>query len=199
MSTSKKKFIQYSYAWGASVVIVGALFKILHLPGGNWVIGIGLGVEALLFFISAFEDDADVLNVKDQNMGERIEEMFQKAKIDQKLINNFSDSINSFADSSKKLGKLSIGLVGENLEQYVGEIRKSVELTQNLNQIYESQLSSMNIQEKFRNDIQASFSKVLEETSVLKDEIKQFKENVTLLNNTYKGVINAMSINPNKN
>ena len=43
-------------SWGASVVIVGALFKILHLGGvwGNYMIGIGLGVEAFLFFITGF-------------------------------------------------------------------------------------------------------------------------------------------------
>lgn len=41
-------------SWGASVVIIGAMFKILHLPGGSAVIGIGLGTEALLFFIMGF-------------------------------------------------------------------------------------------------------------------------------------------------
>ncbi len=41
-------------SWGASVVIIGAMFKILHLPGGSLVIGIGLGTEALLFFIMGF-------------------------------------------------------------------------------------------------------------------------------------------------
>jgi len=43
-------------SWGASIVIIGALFKILHIGGvfGNYAIGIGLGVEALLFFITGF-------------------------------------------------------------------------------------------------------------------------------------------------
>lgn len=57
---SKKKFNLFSLhtaiSWGASVVIVGALFKILHLGGimGNYMIGIGLGIEALLFFLTGF-------------------------------------------------------------------------------------------------------------------------------------------------
>ncbi len=38
-------------SWGASVVIIGLMFKLLHWPGGEWMIGIGLGVEACLFFI----------------------------------------------------------------------------------------------------------------------------------------------------
>lgn len=54
----KQKFdwLHTSISWGASVVIIGALFKILHLGGvyGNYMIGIGLGVEAFLFFITGF-------------------------------------------------------------------------------------------------------------------------------------------------
>ena len=38
-------------SWGASIVIVGLMFKILHWDGGEWMIGIGLGVEACLWFI----------------------------------------------------------------------------------------------------------------------------------------------------
>ncbi len=54
----KKKvdLLHTAISWGASVVIVGALFKILHLGGvyGNYMIGVGLGVEAFLFFITGF-------------------------------------------------------------------------------------------------------------------------------------------------
>lgn len=47
--------MKYLYGWGASVVIVGALFKILHLPGANEMLIVGLGTEAVIFFFSAFE------------------------------------------------------------------------------------------------------------------------------------------------
>jgi gliding motility-associated protein GldL len=53
---AKKKFdwLHVAISWGASVVILGALFKILHIGGtfGNWAIGTGLGVEAFLFFLT---------------------------------------------------------------------------------------------------------------------------------------------------
>ncbi len=42
--------MKYLYAWGASVVIIGALFKILHLPGANEMLIVGLGTEAVVFF-----------------------------------------------------------------------------------------------------------------------------------------------------
>ncbi len=43
------------YGWGASVVIIGALFKILHLPGADIMLILGMGIEAIIFFFSAFE------------------------------------------------------------------------------------------------------------------------------------------------
>ena len=43
------------YGIGAAVVIVGAMFKILHLPGASEMLTIGLTVEAIIFFLSAFE------------------------------------------------------------------------------------------------------------------------------------------------
>lgn len=50
------KLIQnYIYSWGAAVVLIGALFKLQHLPGAGIFLGIGLSIEALIFFISAFE------------------------------------------------------------------------------------------------------------------------------------------------
>jgi gliding motility-associated protein GldL len=50
-----KNFMKYLYGMGAAVVIIGALFKILHLPGANIMLIVGLGAEALIFAISSFE------------------------------------------------------------------------------------------------------------------------------------------------
>ena len=45
----------YLYGWGASVVMIGAYFKLTHIPGADLMLAIGLGVEAVIFFMSAFE------------------------------------------------------------------------------------------------------------------------------------------------
>ncbi|MCF8357685.1 MAG: gliding motility protein GldL [Prolixibacteraceae bacterium] len=45
----------YIYSWGASVVLMGALFKLEHLPGASIFLGVGLSIEAIIFFVSAFE------------------------------------------------------------------------------------------------------------------------------------------------
>ena len=54
-SKSWKKFMAKLYGWGASVVIIGALFKIQHYPGAGPLLIAGLSTEALIFFFSAFE------------------------------------------------------------------------------------------------------------------------------------------------
>jgi len=45
----------YIYSWGASVVLIGALFKMEHLPNSGVFLGVGLSIEAIIFFVSAFE------------------------------------------------------------------------------------------------------------------------------------------------
>lgn len=50
-----KTFMGYVYGFGASIVMIGAYFKLTHIPGADFMLGLGLGVEALIFFLSAFE------------------------------------------------------------------------------------------------------------------------------------------------
>ena len=47
--------MNYAYNWGASVVIMGTLFKLTHLPGANFMLFAGMGTEVLIFFLSAFD------------------------------------------------------------------------------------------------------------------------------------------------
>jgi len=48
-------FLNYAYSWGASVVILGALFKLTHITGANLMLFIGMGTEVVVFFLSGFE------------------------------------------------------------------------------------------------------------------------------------------------
>lgn len=54
-SNKGKTILNYAYSWGASVVILGALFKILHLDGGNLMLSIGMGTEAFIFLLLGFD------------------------------------------------------------------------------------------------------------------------------------------------
>lgn len=58
-SVPGQTFLNYAYSWGASIVILGALFKLTHLPGGNTMLFLGMGTEVVVFFLSAFDRPFD--------------------------------------------------------------------------------------------------------------------------------------------
>ena len=58
-SVPGQTFLNYAYSWGASIVILGALFKLTHLPGGNTLLFLGMGTEVVVFFLSAFDRPFD--------------------------------------------------------------------------------------------------------------------------------------------
>ena len=58
-SVPGQTFLNYAYSWGASIVILGTLFKLTHLPGANIMLYIGMGTEVIVFFISAFDRPFD--------------------------------------------------------------------------------------------------------------------------------------------
>ena len=58
-SVPGQTFMNYAYSWGASIVILGTLFKLTHLPGANLMLFIGMGTEVFVFFIAAFDRPLD--------------------------------------------------------------------------------------------------------------------------------------------
>jgi len=64
-SIAGKTFLNYAYSWGAAIVILGALFKLTHLPLANVMLFIGMGTEVFVFFISAFDRPFDITETED--------------------------------------------------------------------------------------------------------------------------------------
>ncbi|MBQ6653007.1 MAG: gliding motility protein GldL [Prevotella sp.] len=58
-SVPGQTFLNYAYSWGASIVILGTLFKLTHLPGANFMLFLGMGTEVVVFFLSAFDRPFD--------------------------------------------------------------------------------------------------------------------------------------------
>lgn len=82
-----KNFMKYLYGWGASIVILGALFKILHLKGATIMLMFGMGIEAIIFFFSAFEpihEEVDWTLVYPELAGMSDEEELRKYRSDSK-------------------------------------------------------------------------------------------------------------------
>src|SRR5690606_6953082 len=120
------------YGIGASIVILGAMFKILDWTGGNLMIGLGLTTEAIIFFLSAFEPknrEVDWTKVYPELAGEntgttpvdsnrrsrvavadgatqKFDEMLEKAKIGPELIESLGKGIQNLATSAEQMGTI---------------------------------------------------------------------------------------------
>ena len=112
------------YGVGAAIVIVGALFKIMHWPGAGPMLVIGLSTEALIFCVSAFEpqhlpldwtlaypelagmDDEDG-HGKRGNAVEQLDNMLEEAKIGPELIESLGQGLRSLSTNANKLSEIS--------------------------------------------------------------------------------------------
>ena len=121
-SKSGKKLMNMVYGLGAAVVIVGALFKIMHWPYGNEMLIVGLLTEAAVFVVSAFEsvdEDLDWSLVYPELAGgqtkgkkeapkdaegllsQKLDSMLKEAKIDGELMASLGSSILNFEGAAK--------------------------------------------------------------------------------------------------
>lgn len=122
-STQWKKFIAKLYGWGASVVIIGALFKIQHWPGAGPMLTVGLLTEAVIFFFSAFEplheeldwtlvypelagmaEDDEMEAYKESVIGQRANSVLEKFDNLVSGTNISEDAINRVGEGLSKLG-----------------------------------------------------------------------------------------------
>ena len=121
-SKASKKLMNMVYGLGASVVILGALFKIMHWPFGNEMLIIGLITEAFVFTVSAFEpvdDDLDWSlvypelaggNKRDKKnespeglLSKKLDDMLKEARVDSSLMSSLGDSIRNFEGAAKNI------------------------------------------------------------------------------------------------
>jgi gliding motility-associated protein GldL len=124
-SPGYKKVMGKVYGIGASVVILGALWKILHLPGAAGMLIAGLGTEAVIFFLSAFEPPhempdwslvyPELIGLESKGAhgvgggggGSELQALIQTGNIDQKTVSELSDGIKRLGATSSQLADLS--------------------------------------------------------------------------------------------
>ena len=122
-----RSFMSFVYGWGASIVMLGALFKINHYPGADYMLIVGLGTEAIIFFFSAFEPaytEPDWSLVYPELAGmyhdvqggelqarksptERLDDMLEKAKIDQRTIDRLGTGMATLSENASQLSDLT--------------------------------------------------------------------------------------------
>ena len=209
MAKSKKgkKIMNMVYGLGAAVVIIGALFKIMHWPGGNEMLIAGLVTEALVFVISAFEPvdeeldwslvypelagGASTANVaKKQDVKEaevslskKLDTMLREAKIDGALMSSLGESIKNFEGAAKGIAPTTDAMASQ--KKYSEEMTLAASQMESLNNLYKVQVESASKQ--------AQVNQAVADNAVkLKAEMESLTTNLSSLNNVYGGMLTAM-------
>lgn len=196
------------FGLGGAVVIIGALFKILHLEigpiTGGLVLGLGLGTEALIFTVAALntgeikeEHDDYVKKVKggaakaasgggEQGLSSKIDEMLKEAKLDVALMNNLTKSIKNLEASAEALNP--VAEAASSSESYGQQLAVASQKLEQLNQVYSEQINSSGNNAAFNDQ-------VAENAVKLKQQMEALSSNLAALNQVYNGMLNAMNKN----
>lgn len=132
-SKAYKNFMAKLYGWGAAVVIVGALFKIMHWPGANIMLIAGMGTETIIFFLSAFEpphkewdwslvypelagmveenplefdESGNPVEAKDP-LSAKLDKMLEDANITPELMDRLGQGMQNLAESANAMNKMA--------------------------------------------------------------------------------------------
>jgi len=207
MAILSKKVMGFLYGMGAAVVIVGALFKLMHWPGAGPMLVIGLLTEAAIFALSAFEPVEHELDwslvypelaggeakAKDKKenpaeaqglLSQKLDTMLKEAKIDGELMASLGNSIKNFEGAAKSITPTVDAMAGQ--KKYAEEMATAASQMEALNGLYKVQLDSAD------RNAQAN-QEIAENAAKLKEQMQSMTSNIASLNAVYGGMLTAMS------
>lgn len=208
MALLSKKVMGFLYGMGAAVVIVGALFKLMHWPGAGPMLVIGLLTEAAIFALSAFEPVEKDLDwslvypelaggestgkkAKAENpaeaqglLSQKLDSMLKEAKIDGELMASLGNSIKNFEGAAKSISPTVDAMAGQ--KKYAEELSTAAAQMEALNNLYKLQLDSASRNATANQEIADNAAK-------LKEQMQSMTSNIASLNAVYGGMLTAMS------
>ena len=211
-SKASKKLMNMAYGLGASIVIIGALFKITHFElgplTGNVMLTLGLVTEALIFAISAFEpvdNELDwslvypelaggqsVAKKKEQPkdaeglLSKKLDELLKEAKIDGELMASLGNSIKNFEGAAKGISPTVDSIAAT--KKYGEEMSLAAAQMESLNSLYKVQMDAASRQASINEE-------AVENAQKLKEQMKAMASNLSSLNGVYGGMLSAMHKN----
>ncbi|MDO5968288.1 gliding motility protein GldL [Flavivirga aquimarina] len=206
-SKASKKFMNMAYGLGAAIVIVGALFKIIHFEigplTGNVMLTIGLVTEAIIFALSAFEPVDDELDwslvypelaggqteAKEEKnpqglLANKLDDLLKDARIDGELMASLGESIRNFEGAAKNMTSTVDSV--EAAKKYGEELSLAAAQMESLNSLYKVQLESVNKQASINEES-------IENAAKLKEQMQSLASNLSSLNGVYGGMLTAMN------
>lgn len=182
------------YGWGAAIVIIGALFKIQHWEGASLMLILGLGTEAFIFFMSAFEkphEEPDWSLVypqlatgegADKTPTQQLDDMLSKASIDSNMITKLGDGMRHLGEQASKMGEVADASVAA--KGYSDSLVKASNRVDELSSTYEE------VSEGLTGLVKASA-----EGASTGAGLAKMNENLNSLNDMYEGQLAQMHQN----
>jgi len=209
-----KTFMARLYGFGAAIVILGAMFKILHFDGADIMLMVGLTTEAVIFFFSAFEKPSEEVDwtlvypelagMEDQDMekistkgqaqlsvSQELDNMLSEAKIDSDLVQSLGDGMRKLSDTAGALGK-TVDAASATSE-YSSQLTNAAKNMESLNALYAVQLENTNTQVTIQNNLMESLGSSVEDSEKLASEISKLTANIGNLNTVYGNMLSAMN------
>lgn len=206
MALLSKKTMNFAYGMGAAVVIVGALFKLMHWPGASLMLIVGLGTEAFIFGLSAFDPvdteldwslvypelaggEAKKKDAKEDPkdaqglLSQKLDNMLKEAKIDGELMASLGNSIRNFEGAARGISPTVDAIAST--KKYSEEMNMAAAQMESLNSLYKIQLESASRNAQINNE-------VAENNLKLKDQMQSLTSNLSSLNQVYGGMLSAM-------
>lgn len=192
--TGFKKYLHLASCFGASIVIVGALFKIMHWPGASVALIAGLGTEALLFVLFGIDipheeydwslaypelsgmgghEDAHEENAKGLPISNQLDAMLADAKIGPELIESLGTGMRSLSDSASKIGDISNATVATN--DYVDSVKAASKNVSHLADTYSKAADSI-----------SSLAESNDAGHSIGESLNSVSKNLSALNATYE-------------
>lgn len=182
------------YGWGAAIVIIGALFKIQHWEGASLMLILGLGTEAFIFFMSAFEkphEEPDWSLVypqlatgegADRTPTQQLDEMLSKANIDHDMISKLGEGMKHLGEQASKMGEVADASVAT--KDFSDSLVKASNRVDSLSSTYEE------VSEGLTGLVRASAEGAATGTGLAK-----MNDNLNSLNDMYEGQLAQMRQN----
>lgn len=189
-----KSFMAKLYGFGAAIVIVGAMFKIMHWPGAGPMLVVGLSTEAVIFFFSAFEppheevdwslvypelagmhgEEGEKKEIEDKgSITEQLDNMLEEAKIGPELIASLGDGMRSLSDQANKLNNITDASVATN--EYVSSVKSAAQNVSSLSGAYSKAAESL-----------MGLAVTNDDSASLGEQITKVSKNLSALNAAYE-------------
>lgn len=192
--TGAKKMLHLASCFGASIVIVGALFKIQHWPGSDIAIIAGLGTEAVLFVMFGLDipheeydwtlaypelggmgthEEESSHAVNGLPVSNQLDTMLAEAKIGPELIESLGTGMRSLSDSASKIGDISNATVATN--EYVSSVQSASKNVSHLADTYSKAAASI-----------SSLAESNDAGHSIGESLNSVSKNLSALNATYE-------------